>query len=183
MTNLIARHVLERDDAAAPVRFERVAHPPHDVALTLEADDRIAERDDEGIVPDERASREDGVAEPERLALPRVEVVHRRAFEGERGEQLLLALLAQHLHELFVDVEVVFNRGLPRTGDEEDPPQPGGGQLFEDVCTTGLRPTGSISFGCDFVAGSRRVPSPATGTTAMSTLVPVGARSARSVGA
>jgi hypothetical protein len=34
-------------------------------------------------------------------------------------------------------------------------------------CTTGLRPTGSISFGWDFVAGSRRVPSPATGTTAM----------------
>src|SRR5436309_10243932 len=35
-------------------------------------------------------------------------------------------------------------------------------------CTTGLRPTGSISFGCDFVAGSSRVPSPATGTTAIS---------------
>src|SRR5437867_8336316 len=35
-------------------------------------------------------------------------------------------------------------------------------------CTTGLRPTGSISFGCDLVAGSRRVPRPATGTTAMS---------------
>ena len=38
-------------------------------------------------------------------------------------------------------------------------------------CTTGLRPTGSISFGCDLVAGSSRVPSPATGTTAMSTLM------------
>src|SRR5262249_35575586 len=35
-------------------------------------------------------------------------------------------------------------------------------------CTTGLRPTGSISFGCDLVAGSRRVPRPATGMTAMS---------------
>src|ERR1051325_11230277 len=33
-------------------------------------------------------------------------------------------------------------------------------------CTTGLRPTGSISLGCDLVAGSRRVPRPATGTTA-----------------
>ena len=29
--------------------------------------------------------------------------------------------------------------------------------------TTGLRPTGSISLGCDLVAGSRRVPSPAAG--------------------
>src|SRR6478752_6994313 len=35
-------------------------------------------------------------------------------------------------------------------------------------CTTGLRPTGSISLGCDLVAGSRRVPRPATGTTATS---------------
>jgi hypothetical protein len=30
-----------------------------------------------------------------------------------------------------------------------------------------LRPTGSISLGWDLVAGSSRVPSPATGTTAM----------------
>src|SRR5206468_4129564 len=34
--------------------------------------------------------------------------------------------------------------------------------------TMGLRPTGSISLGCDLVAGSRRVPRPATGTTAIS---------------
>jgi hypothetical protein len=31
----------------------------------------------------------------------------------------------------------------------------------------GLRATGSISLGCDLVAGSSRVPSPATGTTAL----------------
>src|SRR2546425_2721762 len=35
-------------------------------------------------------------------------------------------------------------------------------------CTTGLRPTGSISFGCDLVAGRSRVPRPATGTMAIS---------------
>ena len=35
-------------------------------------------------------------------------------------------------------------------------------------CTTGLRPTGSISFGWVLVAGSSRVPNPATGTTARS---------------
>ena len=34
-------------------------------------------------------------------------------------------------------------------------------------CTIGLRATGSISFGCDLVAGNRRVPRPATGTTAL----------------
>src|SRR5882672_5474734 len=34
-------------------------------------------------------------------------------------------------------------------------------------CTIGLRATGSISLGCDFVAGSSRVPTPATGTIAL----------------
>jgi hypothetical protein len=33
-------------------------------------------------------------------------------------------------------------------------------------CTAGTPPSGSISFGCDLAAGSNRVPSPATGTTA-----------------
>src|SRR6266849_8701968 len=34
-------------------------------------------------------------------------------------------------------------------------------------CTIGFRATGSISLGCDFVAGSSRVPTPATGTIAL----------------
>src|SRR6476661_3293039 len=34
-------------------------------------------------------------------------------------------------------------------------------------CTIGLRATGNISFGCDLVAGSSRVPIPATGTIAL----------------
>src|SRR5260370_9370519 len=34
-------------------------------------------------------------------------------------------------------------------------------------CTIGFRATGSISLGCDLVAGSRRVPTPATGTIAL----------------
>src|SRR5581483_6741852 len=37
-------------------------------------------------------------------------------------------------------------------------------------CTVGLRPTGSISLGWDLVAGSRRVPGPATGITALRTV-------------
>ena len=36
-------------------------------------------------------------------------------------------------------------------------------------CTVGFRPTGSISLGCDLVAGRRRVPAPATGITAFRT--------------
>src|SRR5215813_5671120 len=42
-------------------------------------------------------------------------------------------------------------------------------------CTIGFLPTGSISFGCDFVAGSNRVPKPATGMTALriDTMAPI----------
>ena len=38
-------------------------------------------------------------------------------------------------------------------------------------CTTGLRPTDNISFGWLLVAGSNRVPWPATGTIAISILI------------
>src|SRR5260370_956902 len=34
-------------------------------------------------------------------------------------------------------------------------------------CTIGFRATGSISLGCDLVAGNSRVPTPATGTIAL----------------
>src|SRR5207245_9227485 len=39
-------------------------------------------------------------------------------------------------------------------------------------CTSGLSTMGSISLGCAFVAGRKRVPSPATGKTAFRMLIP-----------
>src|SRR5690348_8325773 len=39
----------------------------------------------------------------------------------------------------------------------------------------GLSTSGSISFGCAFVAGKKRVPSPAAGNTALRTLIVMGA--------
>ncbi len=79
--------LFEGDDGGCVRLVERVGHPPHDVALTLEPDDRIAERYDEGRVADERARRKHGVSQPERLALPRVEdtaraPVRRRAIRA-----------------------------------------------------------------------------------------------------
>src|SRR6266567_965422 len=38
---------------------------------------------------------------------------------------------------------------------------------YTTYCTIGFRATGSISLGCDLVAGSSRVPTPATGTIAL----------------
>jgi hypothetical protein len=133
MPHLVARHLFERDDRGGGVLFEPLAHPPHDVALTIEADDRIPQGDDERLVADERARRQDRVPQPERPALPRVKVLHRRAFERQRLEQLFFAAFAERLYELFVDVEMIFDRCLPRSRHEQNPVHPGGRQLFEDV--------------------------------------------------
>ena len=108
----------------------------------VEADDRVAQGDDERVVADEGTGGEDRVPEAEGAALAGVEVLHRRALEGEIGEQLLLAALPERLHELFVDVEVVLDRGLALPGDEQDPAHAGAGELLEDVLDDGLAPHG-----------------------------------------
>ena len=90
-----ARHLLERDDRVGPALLEAGGHAAHDVALGVQADDRVAERDDERLVADERPGAEHRVAEAERLPLARVEVLHGGALELQFAEQVFLAGLAQ----------------------------------------------------------------------------------------
>ncbi len=101
--------------------------------MPIEADDRIAQRYHERLVRDERARGKHGVAKAERMPLPRVEVLHRGPLELERGEQFLFAMLPKQLDELFIHVEMILERGFAGTGDEEDAPKAGLGQLFADV--------------------------------------------------
>ena len=101
--------------------------------MTIEADDRVAKRDDERFLRHERTRRQHGVAQTQRLALTRVEVLHVGALELQRGEQFFLAVFTKQLHQLFVDVEMILERRLARAGDEQDAPQPIAGQLFADV--------------------------------------------------
>ena len=56
---------------------------------------------------------------------------------------------------------------FPRPVTKRNRSMPASVSSSTTYCTTGRRPTGSISLGCDLVAGSRRVPRPATGTTAL----------------
>jgi hypothetical protein len=78
------------------------------------------------------------------------------------GQQLLIALLAQRAREpgFGVDWSSLACLSRPVTDD------PIAGELPDDVLDHQLDPDGSISLARDLVAGSRRVPSPATGATA-----------------
>ena len=142
-----------------------------------QADDRVAQRDDERLVADERPRAEDGVAEAERLragacrstararartpARPAAPPCRSRAGSGS----------ARRSVSKWFSIDV-----LPRPGDEQH-------ALDADLASAPRRRTarpacgrpGSISLGWDLVAGSRRVPRPATGTTAtvMSSIGPI----------
>ena len=80
--------------------------------------------------------------------------------------RLLLGPLAERPRQLTVVVEVVLDRGLAAPGDEGDALDAGIADSSTTYWTIGFLPTGSISLGCDLVAGAG-VPNPATGTTAL----------------
>ena len=143
----------------------------HDGALGLKADDRVAQRHDKGLAADKGFGAADRVAQPQQLTLAGKEIAGRRPLEHQLGQQLLLARLAQRLDQLGAQVEVIFDRHLARPRHKEDAIEPDRVSSSTTYWTTGLRPTGSISLGWDLVAGSRRVPKPATGTTAIVTVI------------
>src|SRR4029077_18348297 len=99
----------------------------------VHADDRVSERDHEGLVADERARARDRVAEAEQFALTRVEILGRRTLELERREQLLFSALAQRLNELGVAIEMILDGRLARSGDEEHARDSDARQLLDDV--------------------------------------------------
>jgi hypothetical protein len=133
----------------------------------LAGDDVVAEHDRERLVADERARTEDGVPEAERLALAHVVDVGHAGDLLDLLERLLVLLPLEVPLELDGVVEVVLDRALPAPGDDEDvlptrsPPTTN--------WMAGLSTIGSISFGCDLVAGRNRVPNPAAGMTAFLT--------------
>jgi hypothetical protein len=107
------------------------------------------------------------VSETAELPLPRVEELRVRALVRELFEQILLAGLPQRLRSSAFRSKWFSIDALPGPVTNSSRSMPTRVSSSTTYCTTGLRPTGSISLGWDFVAGSRRVPRPATGTTAM----------------
>src|SRR2546421_75736 len=94
--------------------------PPLPRLVSVSASKTAGESDDERLAADERLRAQHRVAESEQLALSRVEVLHARALVLELFEQRFLPGLAQRLYELAVQIEVILDRRLARTGHEED---------------------------------------------------------------
>jgi len=83
MIHFVARHLFERDDRLGARLPETFDHPSHNVALRVQSDDRIAERDDERLRANKGRGAQHGVTQAEQLALARVKVLNRRALEFE----------------------------------------------------------------------------------------------------
>ena len=96
-------------------------------------DDVVAEEHAEGLVPDQRASAKDGVAEPERLLL--ADIGHRcQLGDGlDLGELLHLPAVMQVVLELEGGVEVILDGALVAAGDEDDLLEPRGHRLLDHI--------------------------------------------------
>ncbi len=66
---------------------------------------------------------------------------------------------------------MVLHSHLAAAGDDQDVVDAGTDCLLDPYWMPGLSITGIISFGWDFVAGKKRVPSPADGRTAVRTFI------------
>ena len=123
----------------------------------------IRQQHGEGVVTDQRAGAQHSVAQTFGLTL--TDVHDGDVFRADLlhlFQQLTLDPLLEGSFQFETLVEVVFDGVLARVGDQHD--------LFDTTYwISGLSTTGNISFGMALVAGSIRVPRPATGSTALRT--------------
>ncbi len=123
------RDFFHSDDAGGGVLFKDLDHARDGFGLGVQAEDGIAEGDDEGLISGEVLPGEDGVAEAAGRALTGEE-----KFRGGRG---------------FVgaEIEVILNGGFVASGDEEDLFESVGGELIDDVFDDGLAGDGQHFLG------------------------------------
>src|SRR6266446_5974068 len=120
----------------AAVPLEDVEQLPH--ARHPRDDDVVAEEDPEGLVADERARAEDGVAEAEWLLLAHVGDGGHLRDGLDLGQLLELAPILQVVLELEGRVEVILDGALVAARDEDDLVEPGGYRLLHHVLDGGL---------------------------------------------
>src|SRR5262249_49517705 len=72
--DLRSRHLLERNDRVRPGSLELIGHAPHDVRGSIQPNDRVTQRDDEGLIADQRPGAQYRVPESELASLSRIEV-------------------------------------------------------------------------------------------------------------
>jgi len=110
------RHLFHGDDAGGGIFFEDVDHARNGLRFGVEAEDGIAESDDEGLVSGEMFAGEQGVAQSFGRSLARVE-------ELRFGD---------------TQIEVILNGRLVAAGDEQNLLNAVGGELVDDIFDDGL---------------------------------------------
>ncbi len=130
----------------------------------------VGQQQRERLVADQFARAPDGMAEAERLLLAgEAGAAGLRQVAVEAGQLGRLAALGQRLLELELAVEMVLDDALVAAGDEDEMLDAGLAASSTTYWISGRSTTVSISFGIALVAGRKRVPSPATGKTALRT--------------
>ena len=128
---VLARHVLHRDHAAAGLRMDQ-RHLLHDRHLGV--DEVVGEDHRERLIAHEVARAHDRVPEAQRLGLAHVGALHdARKQLADLLQQLVLAVSQQLGFELVGLVEVILDRALAATGDEDEVGDAGGHRLLHRV--------------------------------------------------
>jgi hypothetical protein len=110
------------------------------------------------------------VAEPERLLLAgEARLPGRGQVLLQFGQGVELVARLEGVLELELAVEMVLDDALVAPGDKDEVLDSGFPRLVDGVLDDGRSTTVSISLGMALVAGRKRVPSPATGKTAVRT--------------
>ncbi len=149
------RHFFKGDHGIGLVCLETVRHALDNVALSVQANDRIAKGDHERLVSGKKLGAEHGVPQSQELALPGEVVLQGCTLEFELCQEVFLPTLAQHLHQLAVQVEVIFDRSLAGSGDEKHAAHADARQLFDDVLHHGFAPDGQHLLGLGFRGGQQ----------------------------
>src|SRR5580658_46842 len=129
LSGLRERDFFDRDDAGGGVLFEHLDHARNGAGLRVQAENRIAQGDDEGLVSGEVLTGENGVAQASGSALARVE-----KFRGPGGFA-------------GAEVEVILDGGFVAAGDEQNLLQTVGFELVDYIFDDGFARDGQHFLG------------------------------------
>ena len=149
-----------------PSRVIDVHHLPETAGLRM--DQHVGQEQGEGLVADHFAGAPHGVAKAQRLLLAgEARLAGHRQVALERFEIGVLCRAAQRLLQLILLVEMILDDALLRPVTKTKCSMPASRASSTANWMTGRSTMVSISLGMALVAGRNRVPSPATGNTAL----------------
>src|SRR5438105_655732 len=120
VNRLLRRNFFHRNHASRMLRFEYLGHVQNSFRLRVQAQDGIAQRDNERLLARETFAAQDRVAEPVLRALPRIAEMRLIAVEPDRFQQILLVRRAQRADQLRVGVEMILDGGLVAASDKKN---------------------------------------------------------------